>query len=96
MDSGAIDILKKYGCLYMKDDYKDLLNSLELYYKEPEWISVEDKEPEGYCLIKLDGKMLGLTIHSANYTNKNMVTVAGLFIWDLTSKVTHWKPLPKE
>jgi hypothetical protein len=33
MEEGAIDILKKHGCLHMKDDYKALFSELESYYK---------------------------------------------------------------
>lgn len=36
MDQGAEQILAKHGCLYMKDDYKDLFNELESYYKNTE------------------------------------------------------------
>lgn len=34
MEQGAINILKKHGCLYMKDDYKNLFNDLENYYNK--------------------------------------------------------------
>lgn len=33
MEQGAIEILRKHGCLYMKDDYKALFEELEAYYK---------------------------------------------------------------
>ena len=36
MEQGAIEILKKHGCLYMKDDYKALFEELEAYYKPTE------------------------------------------------------------
>jgi len=32
MKKGAIEILKKHGCLYMKDDYSALFRGLEAYY----------------------------------------------------------------
>jgi len=33
MEDQAIEILRKHGCLYMKDDYKELFKDLELYYR---------------------------------------------------------------
>ena len=64
-----------------------------------EWISVKDRLPEGKCLVKIDGLMLGLDVHSANFERKDMATIAGIFEWDLNTKVTHWMPideLPKQ
>ena len=34
MEKGAVEILKKHGCLFMKDDYKQLFKELETYYKQ--------------------------------------------------------------
>jgi tRNA G46 methylase TrmB len=52
MDKKAIEILRKHGCLYMKDDYKELFEELENYYlqsldkpevKKTSWSDVKDK-----------------------------------------------------
>jgi len=56
-----------------------------------EWISVEDRKPEGDCLVFLDKESLGRRIHSAKYCN--IVLIGHHFHWDCT-KVTHWMPLP--
>lgn len=59
------------------------------------WISVEDRLPEGLCLVKTLEPVLGLHIHSANYEKKDIPIIGGRFAWDFSTKVTHWKPLPK-
>lgn len=34
MDIEIINILKKHGCLYMADDYKELLTDIQEHYKQ--------------------------------------------------------------
>jgi hypothetical protein len=34
MDKEIINILKKHGCLYMAEDYKELLTDIEKHYKQ--------------------------------------------------------------
>lgn len=34
MDKEIINIFKNHGCLYMADDYKELLNDIENHYKQ--------------------------------------------------------------
>ena len=34
MDIEIINILKKHGCLYMADDYKELLTDIQEHYKK--------------------------------------------------------------
>jgi tRNA G46 methylase TrmB len=36
MDKEIINILKKHGCLYMAEDYKELLTDIEKHYKQPQ------------------------------------------------------------
>lgn len=45
MEQGAIEILRKHGCLYMKDDYKALFEELEAYYKPQEQVKNIAYEP---------------------------------------------------
>jgi len=40
MEKGAIEILKKHGCLFMKDDYKNLFKDLEDYYRSQRYPQV--------------------------------------------------------
>jgi hypothetical protein len=49
MKQGAIEILRKHGCLYMKDDYKDLFEELEAYYKPKPCDYCEEAKPLKYC-----------------------------------------------
>ena len=45
MEQGAIEILRKHGCLYMKDDYKALFEELEDYYKPQKQVKNIAYEP---------------------------------------------------
>lgn len=60
--------------------------------KPPEWISINDRPPEGECLVFLEKNMLGMRIHTANF-EKNVQLIGGRFEFD-APKITHWMPLP--
>lgn len=57
------------------------------------WISVEDRLPEGKCLVYLEEELLNIRIHSANF-HPNITMIGGNFEFD-APKVTHWQPLPQ-
>lgn len=57
-----------------------------------DWISVEDRLPEGDCLVYIEEEALGLRIHAATY-HKNLAYIGGHFHFDMPA-VTHWMPLP--
>ena len=57
-----------------------------------EWISVEDRLPEGECLVYLAETRLG-RVHSANY-DAGVPTIGFGFAFDAPA-VTHWMPLPE-
>lgn len=97
MEQGAIEILKKHGCLYMKDDYKALFDELEAYYKPTEavknnaalphvsnWVAITDALPnanEEVLTITEDGWYRVMTYGSTGSR--------------FPSQVTHWMHLPK-
>lgn len=58
-----------------------------------EWISVEDRLPEGQCLVWLEKKASFNQMHTAYYGG-NVTIIAGHFGFDMP-KVTHWQPLPE-
>ena len=58
-----------------------------------EWISVEDRLPEGNCLVYLEKKESFHRIHTACYGG-SVTIIAGRFDFDMP-KVTHWMPLPE-
>lgn len=55
MDKGAIEILKKHGCLYMKDDYAELFEELENYY-------TDSPDPELVEILKSDMTLFGFEL----------------------------------
>lgn len=60
-----------------------------------EWISVEDKLPEGDCLVWVeDDGHAGCRFHIAN-CHKSVTVVGNHFSFDMP-KITHWQPLPEE
>lgn len=60
-----------------------------------EWISVEERAPEGLCLVYLDQQQLSRHVHSADYRHKNARVIGERFERDCSGKVTHWMPLPE-
>ena len=55
------------------------------------WISVDERLPEGNCLVYLEEETLGSRVHSASY-DSNVEIIGGYFHFDMP-KVTHWQPL---
>jgi hypothetical protein len=56
-----------------------------------EWISVEDRLPEGDCLVFTPGERTKM--HTASY-HHNVVIIGSHFKFD-REPVTHWQPLPE-
>lgn len=65
--------------------------------KGDRWISVEDRLPEGKCLVWLKEKTLDRNIHSAVFSDDGINYVGSYFEWDMKhNPITHWQPLPTE
>lgn len=62
---------------------------------EQEWISVDDRLPEGRCLVLCESRQSEdcLSMHTAEYM-ENATIVGNHFDFDMP-KVTHWQPLPE-
>lgn len=58
-----------------------------------EWISVEDRQPEGMCLVFLEEERAHSRIHAAKFKG-SLAIVGGHFAFDMP-KITHWMPLPE-
>jgi len=59
-----------------------------------EWVSIEDKHPEGDCLVYLEDDGLNTSrMQAANY-HRNITTIGNHFYFDMPN-VTHWMPLPE-
>lgn len=59
-----------------------------------EWISVEDRLPEGDCLVIVEAmERISLSMHTAGY-HSNINIIGGRFEFDMPP-VTHWMPLPE-
>lgn len=60
------------------------------------WISIEDEQPKGLCIVLLEKEILGSQVHGGNFQDDYTV-VGGRFDFDMP-KVTHFIPvshLPK-
>ena len=57
-----------------------------------DWISVEDRLPEGDCLVFIQKDDVH-PMHTASY-HPNVTIIGGLFAFD-RDPVTHWMPLPE-
>lgn len=55
------------------------------------WISVEDEDPKGPCIVLLEKEILGSRVHSAAF-EKEYTIVGGHFDFDMP-KVTHFIPM---
>ncbi len=63
------------------------------------WISVEDRPPEGECLVYVAKDITGSRIHAGSFsynakTNRGIDIIGGHFRFDMPT-VTHWMPLPE-
>lgn len=57
------------------------------------WISVDERKPEGLCLVYLTESALRSRFHVALYSEK-VAIIGGHFAFDMP-KPTHWMPLPE-
>lgn len=65
MDKEIINILKSHGCLYMAEDYKELLNDIEKHYKQdqalqllqPDVIKSVCDHPFAFVMSKCNGEI---------------------------------------
>lgn len=57
MEKGIIDILRKHGCLHMKDDYKALFDELISYYKpsKQKSLNITDEEINDLMATAFEG-----------------------------------------
>lgn len=52
MDIEIINILKKHGCLYMADDYKELLTDIQEHYKQDQALQLLQPDVSGSYIEK--------------------------------------------
>lgn len=57
------------------------------------WISVEDRPPEGNCLVCMEESNNIKEMHVASY-HRNLAIIGNHFEFDMP-KVTHWMLLPE-